>query len=113
MINLKAIRKAKGISAEELSERTGLSRTQIWHYEAGRREPPVNALCALADALGVTLDELVRGKKEEPLHAQERLASIGTDAVMNLPPEQREIALAVLTALRAEYSGAERHTEGS
>ena len=69
MLHLKELREEVGMSVETLSERTGLTRTQIWHYEAGRREPALDALCAIADALDCSLDLLVRGKEKD--HSEE------------------------------------------
>ena len=65
MIYLKEIRTEKGMSIEELSEKSNLSKPQLWSYESGRREPPIDALIALADVLDVTLDKLIRGKEKD------------------------------------------------
>ena len=102
MLHLKEIRKAKRMRAEDLAEKTGLSVGQIWSYESGRREPPLDALCLLADALGVTLDEIVRGIKKEPSpEDRERLelAIVNSLAFQRLPPNDQEIALAILDIL--------------
>ena len=65
MIYLKEIRTEKGLSVDELSEKSNLTKPQLWSYESGRREPPLDALIALADALDVSLDMLVRGKEKD------------------------------------------------
>ena len=102
MIHLKEIRQQKGITAERLAEISNLTKTQIWSYESGRREPPLASLIAIADALGISLDLLVRGKEKEPPKADlERLQNTTADAISRLPPEAREIALAVLATLRS------------
>ena len=67
---LKSIRKAKNISAEELADKCGISATMIWNYESGRRSPPLDVLCKLADALDVSLDMLVRGKEKDRLEGR-------------------------------------------
>lgn len=69
IIALKAIREAKGIDVDTLAEKTGLTRNQIWNYESDRNKPTPEALCALADALEVSLDKLVRGKEKD--HSEE------------------------------------------
>ena len=43
-----------------LADKTGLKPSAISHFERGRRLPSLKNLVKLADALGVTLDELVR-----------------------------------------------------
>ena len=84
MIYLKEIRTEKGMSIEELSEKSNLSKPQLWSYESGRREPPIDALIALADVLDVTLDKLIRGKeKKVDVSALKRKQNKLTDLYMN------------------------------
>lgn len=66
IIALKEIRRQAGIEVEELSEKTGISKTALWGYESGRRSPDPETLCVIADALDVSLDMLVRGKEKDP-----------------------------------------------
>ena len=81
---LKSIRKEKNISAEELADKCGISATMIWNYESGRRSPPLDVLCKLADALDVSLDMLVRGKeKKVDVSALKRKQNKLTDLYMN------------------------------
>lgn len=102
MLHLKAIREAQGISVEKLAELSRLSKAQIWSYESERRQPPIESLVALADALGVSLDMLIRGEEKEP-HPEKRarLEDAAVDAFANLPQDQRDIALAVYSAVTA------------
>ena len=62
---LKSIRQEKKMSVEELAQRCGITATMIWSYESGRRSPPLDVLCKLADVLDVSLDMLVRGKEKD------------------------------------------------
>jgi transcriptional regulator with XRE-family HTH domain len=48
-------------SQEALAERARLHRTEIGKIEQGIVEPRLTTLVILADALGVTLDEMVAG----------------------------------------------------
>jgi transcriptional regulator with XRE-family HTH domain len=50
---LKRIRKAKGMSQAALAERADLSREYVNKIEAGRYDPPLSTINALAKALGV------------------------------------------------------------
>ena len=103
MLYLKEILKEKHMSADQLSAMTGLSKTQIWHYAAGRRNPAVESLVALADALDVSLDRLIRGKEKEPSPvAREGLEKATLSGLSSLSPEGREIALAVLSVLQSQ-----------
>ena len=54
-----------GISQSELARRTGLTRVTIHNYEKNLREPTlINAMC-VADSLGISLEYLARGTKNE------------------------------------------------
>jgi transcriptional regulator with XRE-family HTH domain len=57
--NVVRLRKACGLSQEELAAKSGLHRTYISGIERGRRNISVDNLFALAEALGVEPSELV------------------------------------------------------
>jgi transcriptional regulator with XRE-family HTH domain len=48
-------------SQEQLSDATGLHRTEIGKLEQGKVEPRLTTLFILADGLGVTIDDLLAG----------------------------------------------------
>ena len=50
---LRELRKAKGLSQQQLADATGLSQNAISQWEANAREPGWSAVQALATALGV------------------------------------------------------------
>ena len=56
--NLRELRKKRKISQEKLAEMANLSTTIISDYENGRKTPSIASAKRIADALGVTLDEL-------------------------------------------------------
>lgn len=58
--NLRKIRLSKGITQAELSKKTGISQVQISYYENARRTPRIELLKAIAEALEVTTDELLK-----------------------------------------------------
>lgn len=58
-MNLREIRKEKGLTQTELAKRTYLTNRAICNYEAGIREPRLKDAKALARALGCTVDELI------------------------------------------------------
>jgi transcriptional regulator with XRE-family HTH domain len=64
--NLALLRKAAGISQEELSFRAAIHRTQISMIESGHRMPRLDTLIKLAGALGVPLQDLLKGIAWEP-----------------------------------------------
>lgn len=55
-----ALRKARGMTQEELSEAIGVTRQTISKWELDASTPDLNYLCALADLFGVTTDYLIR-----------------------------------------------------
>ncbi len=55
------LRRESGWSKRELSRRTGLRPERISRLERGIREASVTEVAALADVLGVSLEELVHG----------------------------------------------------
>lgn len=100
---LRQILKDKKMTARQLAEKVSVSEATISNYSSGKREPEsLEILVAIADALDVSLDMLVRGKEKEPSpETQERLADSTADALSTLSPEAREIALAVLAVLQS------------
>lgn len=54
-----ALRRERGLSQDKLSELTDIHRVLIGKYETGKNEPSIQSLSRIADALGVTTDELL------------------------------------------------------
>jgi hypothetical protein len=44
----------------------GLSRETIWHYRHGGMKPKFETVCAMADVLGLTVDEIRAGNPSPP-----------------------------------------------
>ena len=57
-----ALRREAGMSQAELARCLQISPSTVGMYEQGRREPSVDMLAAIAEALGVSIDFLVTGK---------------------------------------------------
>ncbi|HVR99868.1 MAG TPA: helix-turn-helix transcriptional regulator [Thermoanaerobaculia bacterium] len=58
-------RSRQGISQRDLAASLGLCRSRLGKWECGSHTPPLGALVAIAEALDVSLDELVRGRMPE------------------------------------------------
>lgn len=54
------LRKAKGMSQEQLATRSGVHRVTIARFETGKISPTLATLERLAAALDVTIDQLVK-----------------------------------------------------
>ena len=57
-INIADILRAKGMTQKELADASGINEAAISHYVKGDRIPRGLNLARIADALGVSLDEL-------------------------------------------------------
>ena len=58
-------RRRLGLTYEELTRRVGCSEKTARNLCKGRGEPGASRLAALADALGLELDDLFKGKRRE------------------------------------------------
>ena len=58
------LRKARGMTQEELSESIGVTRQTISKWELDTSTPDLDYLCRLCDLFGVTADYLIRPEKE-------------------------------------------------
>src|SRR4029453_4538336 len=56
---IRARRTALGLSQAELAKAAGVSLRQLARYEAGEQQPVLSAAVALADALGISISQLV------------------------------------------------------
>lgn len=61
--NLRAIRERRGLTQAELSRLARIHRVTIAKYEAGKVAPTLGSAERLAEALGVTVDELLKDKE--------------------------------------------------
>jgi HTH-type transcriptional regulator, competence development regulator len=70
---LKACRKAKKLTQQELSVTLGINRSTYAKYETGDNEPDNETLQKLADFFGVSVDYLL-GRTDDPatIHKSER-----------------------------------------
>lgn len=59
---LRRLRRERGISRTELSERTGFSKPSLWAWETGKTMPRRKNLLVLAEVFGLTEQQLVLGE---------------------------------------------------
>jgi transcriptional regulator with XRE-family HTH domain len=55
---LRMLREKKGLSVDQLAEKSGISRTTLYNWESTISQPLIEQLPALADALGVKIGKL-------------------------------------------------------
>lgn len=70
-VRIRSVRKNKGFSQIEVAEKAQIAVNSLRNYEAGKRQPNMEQLQAIATALEVSLSELLwigDGPAPEPLH---------------------------------------------
>jgi len=62
--NIRRLRKKKGLSQEKLARLADISNNTLIKIEQGiAKEPTITTVSKVASALGVSIDELVKGSK--------------------------------------------------
>ena len=64
MLTIKQARERLGMTQEQLAKALGVTQGAVSQWEMGITHPGFESLRKLAAALGVTVDELINGKKE-------------------------------------------------
>jgi transcriptional regulator with XRE-family HTH domain len=59
MISLKALRKERSMTQQELADALGLSKSTVAYYETGRRAPNIKMIHKICDFFGCTSDYLL------------------------------------------------------
>ena len=91
---IKALRNAKNISREQLSEMTGISRSHLEKIESGVRRPGIDAYYKIMDVLGV---EMVM--KAESKSIQEKCIVRAQEIFMNSKENQAAFMIHVLESM--------------
>ena len=77
---IRELRAEQGMSQEALAERLHVSRQAVTKWETGAGVPDVDNLLALADAFGLTLDELLGRTPGDPTAADEARLDAALDS---------------------------------
>lgn len=64
--NLRRAREQRELTLSELARAVGTKRQNLWSWESGRTSPSLEMLPALAAALGVSVDDLLRPQPPTP-----------------------------------------------
>ena len=93
------LRKQQGLTQQQLADKLSLSNKTISKWESGSGSPDLSNLAILADALGVSVDELLRGELNRVEAKQNSGISEGNVSKKELTPEQKkERAIIALAA---------------
>lgn len=106
-----ALREAGGYSQRALAAELGISQRMVAYYESQSERPPAHLLPALAEALGISTDQLLG---IEPVSTRKRPRNMRLlrklMQVEQLPPRARTAILEHIDALLAKH-GKERRGE--
>lgn len=80
--NIKRIRKGKGISQEELKQKTGIAVETISRWENDKFKPNIKQIERLATALGVSPSELMGTDFEEKVFCYKPLSAYSTSELI-------------------------------
>lgn len=62
---LKELRKENNMTQEQLGERIGVTNKTVSRWETGNYMPPVESLILLSDIYGISINEILAGKRVE------------------------------------------------
>ena len=96
--NIAYMRRARGLSQEALAEKVGVTRQTVSKWETGESLPDLEKAALLAEALEVSLDELVSFEQEEsslPMPPKGRhmfgMVTVGDKGQIVIPVKARKI----------------------
>lgn len=71
MTYLRKLRKYNRLTMKQLGDLVGVTESAIGLYETGKRKPSYEMLLKLSEALGCTVDDIVRGDEKSPSEEDE------------------------------------------
>jgi transcriptional regulator with XRE-family HTH domain len=92
---MKERRQVLGLSQEALADRSGLSSNFIARIEIGDKTPSLSTLVKLADALGMSVTDLLA----DEISTADDLADYVSHLLSNLDEDNRQFAMGQLRAL--------------
>jgi transcriptional regulator with XRE-family HTH domain len=109
--NIRALRKARGLSLEALSQASGVSRAALSQIETGKSNPSIGAVWKIATGLGVPFGELLgeTGGGVQLLRRAEMPVLRSTDATFESRALLRAGALAPVEAYELRLAKGARH----
>lgn len=80
-MNLRRIRKARKMTMKQLGEEVGVTEAAIGLYETGKRKPSYEMLLKLSEALGCSVDDILKTQEEIDKEAEllDELRSLNND----------------------------------
>jgi len=102
---LKALREAAGLTQRELARQLGVHHSNIQFWESGAVPPRSEVLPAMAELLGVRVEELLGHEaRRKVVAAPSGRARLAFDKVSKLPKRQQQKILEVVEAFVAQHA---------
>ncbi|MBQ9967818.1 MAG: helix-turn-helix transcriptional regulator [Oscillospiraceae bacterium] len=98
---IRKIRKARGISQEELAEKIGISTTHMSHIETGNTKLSLPVFVAISEALEVRTDDLLHDSVNAD---RSRSVDAILDLLENCSTQQIKVMEDILKAVKAAIS---------
>lgn len=99
---LRALRKERGLTLQQLAKHFGMSHSTLSKYETGSRKPDMKMLKKLSDFFGVSVDYLIG---ESPVRDKEETVILNKSINMpELPPEAYKELEDFIEYLRKKYN---------
>ena len=99
---LRALRKERGLTLQQLAKHFGMSHSTLSKYETGSRKPDMEMLKKLSDFFGVRVDYLIG---ESPVRDKEETVILNKSINMpELPPEAYKELEDFIEYLRKKYN---------
>lgn len=99
------LRKTKGLTQQELSGMTGISRRAIAHYETVGKDMPPDSAILIAKALNISVDELFGFKhvpKQESIKSRKLFKKF--KAVEELPRHAQDAVVQMIEGMEAKHA---------
>lgn len=82
------LRKKQGLTQQQLADKLNLSNKTISKWESGSGSPDISNLSVLAEALGISVDELLKGEVSKPASGKNLDIPKDRSPQKGLTPEQ-------------------------
>ena len=105
MLKIRELRKAKGLTQQQLAEKVGVLNVSISNYERGAQMPDLLTTTKIAEALDVSVDTLLGTESTEndfTPHTKESMLLV--KGVDKMPEEDRKQVLNVVKAAFYKFS---------
>jgi transcriptional regulator with XRE-family HTH domain len=97
---IQSLRKTKGLSQEELADKTGVSRQAVSKWESGRSAPDLDKNIVMSEYFGVTTDYILKGI--EPTKTSDEKSTILASKILYLA-STAFLAIGLLSAFGSWY----------